>query len=209
MAAELEAGGDFAQLAEQYTQGQENPTIYTDLAVPGTQLSSLYGEWLQDSARQSGDVTVAESSTSGGYFVVQFVDRYLLTSDTVDLRHILIKAEVDEDADAPTDEQMAAAKEKVEQLLAAWQSGEATEDSFATLANENSDDTGSNTNGGFYNAYKGQMIPNFDQLDLRLRPQERRCGHRGERHRRLSGLSPDLLYRHQRALLEAAGPPPR
>ena len=103
-----------------------------------------------------------ESSTSGGYFVVQFVDRYLLTSDTVDLRHILIKAETDEDADAPTAEQMAAAKEKVEQLLAAWQSGEATEDSFAALANENSEDTGSNTNGGFYNAYKGQMIPSFD-----------------------------------------------
>ncbi len=162
MAAELEAGGDFAELAEQYTAGEESPTIYTGLTVPGSQLSTLYGEWLQDTARQAGDVTVMESSTSGGYFVVQFVDRYLLTSDTVDLRHILIKAETDEDADAPTAEQMAAAKEKVEQLLAAWQSGEATEDSFAALANENSEDTGSNTNGGFYNAYKGQMIPSFD-----------------------------------------------
>lgn len=162
MAADLEAGGDFAQLAQQYTEGQSNPNIYTDLAVPGSQLSSLYGSWLQDTARESGDVTVMESSAGTGYFVVQFVDRYLLTSDTVDLRHILIRAEVDDGADAPTQAQMDAAREEAEELLATWQSGEATEDSFAELANANSDDTGSNTNGGYYNAYRGQMIANFD-----------------------------------------------
>lgn len=162
MAAALNAGGDFQSLAEQYTEGQDNPTIYTDLTVPGSQLSSLYGDWLRDTARKSGDVTVMESSSGGGYFVVQFLDRYLLTDNTADVRHILIKAETDEDASAPTEAQLAAAKAKVEELLATWQSGEATEDSFAALANENSQDTGSNTNGGFYNAYRGQMIPNFD-----------------------------------------------
>ena len=162
MAAGLKDGGDFQALAEQYTKDQDNPTIYTNLTVPGSQLSSLYGDWLRDTARKSGDVTVMESSSGTGYFVVQFLDRYLLTDGTADIRHILIKAETDEGADAPTAEQMAAAKAKVEELLATWQSGEATEDSFAALANENSEDTGSNTNGGFYNAYRGQMIPNFD-----------------------------------------------
>ena len=162
MAEGLKEGGDFQTLAEEATQGQDNPSIYTGLTVPGDQLSSLYGTWLQDTARKAGDVTVVESSSGNGYFVVQFVDRYLLTSDTVNLRHILIRAETDEGADAPSAEQMSAAKAEVEELLAAWKSGEATEESFAALAKEGSDDSGSNTNGGFYNAYQGQMIANFD-----------------------------------------------
>ena len=163
MAAELEAGGDFAQLAEEYTKGGENAAVFTDLEVPGDQLSALYGDWLRDTAREGGDVTVMESSSGNGYFVVQFTDRYLLTSDTVDLRHILIEAETDEGADAPTQAQLDAALEEAEALLDEWKAGDATEDSFAELANEHSADTGSNTNGGYYNAYKGQMIPAFDE----------------------------------------------
>ena len=37
-----------------------------------------------------------------------------------------------------------------EQLLEDWKKGEATEDTFAALANEKSEDGGSNTNGGLY-----------------------------------------------------------
>ena len=163
MAAELEAGGDFAQLAEEYTAGQEDAVVSVDLTVPGNQLSSLYGDWLRDDARESGDVTVAESSTGNGCFVVQFTDRYLLTSDTVDLRRILIEAETDEGADAPTQAQMDAALEEAEALLDEWKAGDATEDSFAELAAEHSDDTSASSTGGLYNIYKGQMIPGFDE----------------------------------------------
>ena len=42
----------------------------------------------------------------------------------------------------------AAAKTKAEDLLAQFQAGDATEDAFAALARENSDDTGSASNGG-------------------------------------------------------------
>ena len=48
----------------------------------------------------------------------------------------------------PTQAQMDAAREEAEELLATWQSGEATEDSFAALAQEHSADTGSAANGG-------------------------------------------------------------
>ena len=52
---------------------------------------------------------------------------------------------------------------KAEQILKDWKSGDATEDSFAELANTYSDDTGSNTNGGLYEAVKeGQMVTNFN-----------------------------------------------
>ena len=57
----------------------------------------------------------------------------------------------------------AAAKVKAEQILKDWKSGDATEDSFAELAKTYSDDTGSNTNGGLYEAVKeGQMVTNFN-----------------------------------------------
>ena len=48
----------------------------------------------------------------------------------------------------------AAAKIKAEQILDDWKNGDATEDSFAELAKTYSDDTGSNTNGGLYEAVK-------------------------------------------------------
>ncbi len=44
-----------------------------------------------------------------------------------------------------------------------WKAGEATEESFAALANENSEDPGSSTNGGLYeDVYPGQMVDTFD-----------------------------------------------
>ena len=56
-----------------------------------------------------------------------------------------------------------AAKQKAEDLLAQWKAGDATEDSFAQLANENSTDTGSNTNGGLYTeVYQDQMVEAFN-----------------------------------------------
>jgi hypothetical protein len=40
---------------------------------------------------------------------------------------------------------------------------EQTEDNFALVANEHSQDPGSNTNGGLYtNVYVGQMVPEFE-----------------------------------------------
>ena len=58
---------------------------------------------------------------------------------------------------------VAAAKQKAEDLLAQWKAGDATEDSFAELANENSADSGSNTNGGLYSqVHQGQMVDAFN-----------------------------------------------
>ena len=57
---------------------------------------------------------------------------------------------------------MAAAKAAAEEILASWKSGEATEESFAALANEKSAD-GDGTTGGLYeNVYPGQMVVNFN-----------------------------------------------
>ena len=60
------------------------------------------------------------------------------------------------------DAKRADAKAKAEELYAQWQSGAATEDSFADLARENSAD-GNAAEGGIYTeVYQGQMVPTFN-----------------------------------------------
>ena len=51
------------------------------------------------------------------------------------------------------------------EILAEFNSGDKTEDSFAELANKYSEDEGSNTNGGLYeNIAKGQMVQEFNDF---------------------------------------------
>lgn len=83
---------------------------------------------------------------------------------TKNFRHILIKAVADENGEY-TDAAKAEAKAKCEELLKQWEAGDKTEESFAALAEENSEDTGSNTNGGLYeDVYKGQMITEINDF---------------------------------------------
>lgn len=89
------------------------------------------------------------------------------TTSSVDVRHILILPEGATVETVTTeefsDEAWAAGEQKAQEILDQWLSGDKTEDSFATLANENSADTGSNTNGGLYeNVYPGQMVSAFN-----------------------------------------------
>ena len=58
---------------------------------------------------------------------------------------------------------MEAAKAEAEQLLAQWEAGDKTAESFGELANANSDDPGSNKNGGLYEAVvPGYMVDSFN-----------------------------------------------
>ena len=143
--------------------------------VLGSNISSIYNEWIIDSSRQAGDVTViANSSTDSegnetvsGYYVVYFIGSNDNNYALANVRHILVKPEggsYDSETGATTysDEEKAAAKAAAEELYAQWQAGEATEESFAALANEKSAD-GDGTTGGLYEAvYPGQMVTNFN-----------------------------------------------
>lgn len=88
----------------------------------------------------------------------------------VNVRHILIMPQADEDAETDesgnpvlTDENWADAKAKADEIYAQWQAGEATEDSFAALATEHSEDPGSQANGGLYEeVYPGYMVTEFN-----------------------------------------------
>lgn len=94
-------------------------------------------------------------------------DQYNVKKDEtpafVNVRHILIKPEVTEGAEGPTDEQKEAARAKAQDILDQWKAGKATEESFGALAKEHTEDPGSKEAGGLYNnVRKGQMVQEFD-----------------------------------------------
>lgn len=96
---------------------------------------------------------------------------YGITKDSgkfIDVRHILISPEGetgDEGGNTVySDSEWEACRQKAQKILDDWKAGEATEESFAKMANELSEDTGSNTAGGLYTfVAKGQMVDEFEQ----------------------------------------------
>ena len=94
-----------------------------------------------------------------GCYVVLFLGRDKNEYKTASFRHILTSA-TDEDGNGTIDEaELNKAKEQSEAILAEFNSGVKSEERFAELANEKSDDPGSNTNGGLYeNVSKGTMV---------------------------------------------------
>ena len=148
-------------------------------AYPATlqsSLSTIYASWLTDSSRKAGDTAYFPSSstdadgnvTVNGYYIVMFHGVDDNTDPLVNVRHILVKPEggttdPNTGVTSYTSEEMAAAKASAEELLAQWNAGDATEESFGALASEHSADTGSAVNGGLIeNVYPGQMVVNFN-----------------------------------------------
>ena len=135
-------------------------------------LNASFREWMADSSRKAGDVAYFPSTsgeTVSGYYVVMFQDSTDNNFAMKNVRHILIapshdhaEDETHEDGETYSAEELAAAKATADEILASWKAGEATEESFAALANEKSAD-GDGVSGGLYeNIYPGQMVPAFN-----------------------------------------------
>ena len=159
-------------------EGEENAASTDSNNIRYGSINSLYQQWVADSSRKAGDKQVFESTTTdengneslSGCYVVFFEGSTDNKFPMANVRHILVTPEhaADEAEDAHADgesysaEELAAAKQEAEELYAQWQSGEATEESFAELANEKSDD-GDGTTGGLYtNVTPGQMVQAFN-----------------------------------------------
>ena len=85
----------------------------------------------------------------------------------IDVRHILImpKGGTQDESGETThsQEEWDTCLLEAESLLKQWQEGEATEESFALLATEATEDPGSQGTGGLYTyVYEGQMVPAFN-----------------------------------------------
>lgn len=161
-----------ARLPEDEFESYFNSAISSQVSAECTSMTNTfassvnsdYKEWLTDSSREAGDIEAFVNSSETGYYIVVFGSHDDNHYPTVSVRHILIRAEEDENGEY-SDEALAAAEEKAGEILEQWKNGEATEESFAALAEEYSEDEGSNTNGGLYeNIYKGQMVDTFDEF---------------------------------------------
>ena len=162
--AQYQEGSLLAKLAEsddKASYSSNDKASYSD---------SVLMNWLFDSARQPGDSDVLFNEDASTYYLVRFNERYRDEVKTVDVRHILIQVDEDgldseaDDYDTQLQTRKDEAKAKADEILAQWKSGDATEDSFAALANEYSEDPGSNTTGGLYTQVtKGSMVTAFDE----------------------------------------------
>ena len=122
--------------------------------------ASSYSESLFNSFQYTDEEKEAYFDENVDYFLSYGIEKSEYPN--VHVRHILIEPAAAEDGTI-TDEAWDEAEAAAEELYEQWQEGDATEDSFATLANENSVDPGSNTTGGLYeNVYPGQMVTAFN-----------------------------------------------
>ncbi len=168
-----------ARIPEEGFNGSEDFEAYFNTAV-SSQVSSAscsamkntsagnmnadYKEWVTAAERKAGDIGMVANSSDTGYYIVVFGSHDDNHYPTISVRHILIKAAEDENG-TYTEEALAEAEARAEEILGEWKNGEATEESFADLAEKYSEDEGSNTNGGLYeNIYKGQMVESFDEF---------------------------------------------
>ena len=88
-------------------------------------------------------------------------------SKFVDVRHILVqvKGGTTDDSGATTysDAEWETCRADAQTILDTWLAGEKTEERFATLATEKTEDPGSKQSGGLYQkVYQGQMVPEFN-----------------------------------------------
>ena len=136
-------------------------------------------QWLADENRKEGDIAYLrydltstdddgnETTSQLGYYVVIFQGKNENLTKLVNVRHILAKFEGGTTGDDGTttyaEDEKKKALDAINDLKSQWESGDATEDSFAELAKEKTDDTASAEDGGlFEDVYPGQMVVNFN-----------------------------------------------
>ena len=141
-------------------------------------MDETFREWVIDAKRTAGEVTVIPKTTTDkdnkeiveGYYIVWFAGLNDNQFFMKDVRHILISFKDDngktyaDGVQSFTEAQKSVAKEGIDAVKALWEAGELTEEAFAALAKEKSEDLYSKPNGGLCaNIVPGQMVEPFDK----------------------------------------------
>lgn len=156
--ARYQSGEKLEDIAKDYENASyANPNVFTNT---GDTLST----WVYDKDRQAGDTDLLQDGDS--YYLTVFHQRGRDEYNTVNVRHILIKVDTStlDEASETYDADLAALKEtkqaEAEKILKEWQDGAATEESFAALADQYSEDS---ADGGLYKqVYHNQMVEEFN-----------------------------------------------
>ena len=119
-------------------------------------------KWLFDSSTKEGSKKLFSDEEKGKYIVVLAVKKPH-QEQTVTARHILFLTTDQSTGSDLSEEEIAKKKTEAEDVLKKFNEGDKSEDSFAALANEYNEDTGSTSNGGLYeHIYPGQMVTEFN-----------------------------------------------
>lgn len=167
-----------ATTPEEFNAAIAGLDINKDLEEPATGISASnvlyssvpedYREWMADSSRKAGDITVVDrvttsydendvaTETVSGYIVVCFTSRDDSEAKMDNVRHILIAVQDDEvTGETSTDtDSFEYAKEQAEAVYNEWKEGTADEAGFIALVDVYSEDT---VEGGLY-----ENISRFD-----------------------------------------------
>ena len=136
-----------------------------DSAVSGTvmkkypyEVTSAGGKWIFDLARKELDSTVIKNTNSYTAFVL-LKPAYRDEGVSRSVRHILFTPK----SYGGEGQSMELTLQKANEVYSSWKKNDPTEESFAELAKQYSDDGGSKDNGGLYeNVKEGDMVPEFN-----------------------------------------------
>ncbi len=165
--AEVTDRASFMDLVNKYADDEQ--TYDKEEQLTGTtaivsSVSTDIDKWCAEADRAEGDTNIFE--VTNGYTVVYYIGRAISLDPTVSMRHILIKTT--SVTDSMTDEQKAEAekaneeaKAKIESIKQEYLSGEQSEEAFAALAKQYSEDNAED--GGLYSEFaKGTMVTEID-----------------------------------------------
>lgn len=166
MLSKVTTADAFAELARTYTT-EEQKEIYKDDAasqlknVTQATLTSSLGEeaakWVFDAARKAGDKKVFKTD-SAAIVVLLNETAHKDERSTVNVRHILLRY-----GEATDDKAKKEVYDKAKGIYDGWLKGDKKEESFAALATEKTEDTGSKEKAGLYeNVKPGDMVKAFD-----------------------------------------------
>ena len=165
------------------TEGDKDTTKYStateneDLLY--SKISTVMQEWLRNTERKEGEITALKNTkkvtgTDGketeeltGYYIVLYKSVNDNKFALANVRHILVAFEggtTDKNTGKKTytDAEKKKAKDEAEKILNEWLKGEKTEDSFAKLAKEKTDDSNGDKGGLYEDIYPGQMVDTFN-----------------------------------------------
>ncbi|HAX84022.1 MAG TPA: hypothetical protein DCY15_06055, partial [Ruminococcaceae bacterium] len=118
-------------------------------------------KWLFDSSTKEGSKKLFSDEENGKYIVVLAVKKPH-QEKTVTARHILFSTVDQSTNNELSEEEIAKKKTEAEDVLKKFNEGDKSEDSFAALANEYTEDTDTSNGGLYEHIYPGQMVTEFN-----------------------------------------------
>ncbi len=159
---------DFIEQARAYnaeSYGDDDATLTTGAALSNATTANILG-WCADIERREGDTTTLD--TGSGITVAYFIERYLPEEPTATVRHILFRAteageDESEEEKAEHQAKLEVAEAQSAAVLNEFLAGDQSEEAFARLATQYSQDSGSVSDGGLIKDFgKGEMVTEFD-----------------------------------------------